>query len=299
MATLGAILQMIQKNGSLTRTEIAKQTGLSKSTVTIYIDKLLASDLLKEEQIVKESENAKRTTVEINEKFGWVLGIDLGNTSVDIGLCNFSAEIKDSIYEPINLNLGPEAVFRKVFSLSEVLLSRNSLKLDSLRGVGMGIPGGVDLPSGVLIAPPEMPGWIQMNVQKYLEEHFKCLVYIDNDVNVMAAGEKKAGIAENHKDFIFIKIGTGIGSGIVANDQLYHGATASEGDIGHIGFDGEDAMCRCGHKGCLEVIAAGPAIARAGYNLAIEGKSEVLSKILAETGKISCEDVGVAVHHGD
>lgn len=143
-----------------------------------------------------------------------------------------------------------------------------------------------------------MPGWEGYSVRGHLEEEFGWEVFIDNDVNVMALGESWSR-AERFGDAIFVKVGTGIGAGILCRGLIYRGADGSAGDIGHICADPSGPVCHCGNVGCLEAVAAGPALAQRALEAVRRGESAVLAQALAAHGTLSPEAVGKASREGD
>ena len=165
-------------------------------------------------------------------------------------------------------------------------------------GAGVGVPGPVDFDRGVSVSPPIMPGWDGYPVRDAVSRGLGCPVVLDNDVNVMAIGELHAGVAKNDRDFLFVKIGTGIGCGIVVDGELYRGVDGCAGDIGHIRVDDSGPTCACGNAGCLEAFAGGAALARDANAAARSGRSAVLATLLAEKGELTAEDVGIAVTAG-
>jgi len=178
------------------------------------------------------------------------------------------------------------------------LRKRCNVRSDQVIGIGMGVPGPVEFGSGLLVAPPIMPGWEGFSIREYLREEYHAPAFIDNDVNAMAMGE----LWRLHRElpnFIVVKVGTGIGCGIVCNGMIYRGTNGSAGDVGHICVDPNGERCHCGNQGCVEIMAAGPAIARMGTEAAKTGKSPQLAQILASKGVITPEDVGQAGSGGD
>jgi predicted NBD/HSP70 family sugar kinase len=162
----------------------------------------------------------------------------------------------------------------------------------------MGVPGPVEFHSGLLVSPPIMPGWEGFSIREDLAGLVNAPVLVDNDVNVLALGElwharQPAG------NFLVVKIGTGIGCGIVSGGSIYRGADGAAGDVGHICVDPLGPRCHCGNVGCVEAMAAGPAIARDGRRAAETGESERLAAILAETGRVEPPDVARAAREGD
>ena len=168
-------------------------------------------------------------------------------------------------------------------------------------GIGVGVPGPVDFTVGTLVSPPIMPGWDRYPIIQTIQQWFPSSnVVVDNDVNVMALGEIYEGAGRGVDNLIFVKIGTGIGAGIICDGKIYRGASGCAGDIGHIGVDKTGPLCHCGNRGCLEAIAAGPAIAGRSLEAAQAGKSPILLEYYERNGNIlRAEDVGNASREGD
>ena len=134
-----------------------------------------------------------------------------------------------------------------------------------LWGIGIGVPGPVEFETGRPISPPIMPGWDGYPIRERFAERYGAPVWVDNDVNVLALGEWRSGVAAGHDNVVVVKIGTGIGAGIISGGRLHRGAQGSAGDVGHIQvIDDPTVVCRCGNMGCLEALAGGEAIGRAG-----------------------------------
>jgi glucokinase-like ROK family protein len=157
----------------------------------------------------------------------------------------------------------------------------------------------VDFHSGVPVSPPIMPGWDGYPVRDALSREFGAPVLLDNDVNVMALGEQHNGVARSASDFLFVKIGTGVGCGIVVERHLYRGADGCAGDIGHIRLDPNGPVCACGNHGCLEAYFGGAALARDATAAARSGRSDVLAQLLEEHGTLTAEHVSLAITQGD
>jgi glucokinase-like ROK family protein len=169
-----------------------------------------------------------------------------------------------------------------------------------LWGVGLGIPGPVEFRTGRPISPPIMPGWDGYPIRPRFAEAYDAPVWVDNDVNVLALGEWRSGIAEGHDNVVFVKIGTGIGAGLISDGQLHRGSQGSAGDVGHIQVvDDKSVVCRCGNVGCLEAVAGGEALARSGAAAAREGRSDLLRTAVDQTGTLTAEDVSRAAAFGD
>jgi predicted NBD/HSP70 family sugar kinase len=156
---------------------------------------------------------------------------------------------------------GPEKVLDWLEETFDVLLGEAGHAQGDVRGVGVGVPGPVEFATGVPVAPPIMPGWDGYAVGDRLRARYSAPVLVDNDVNIMALGEYWAGWRDT-AHLLFVKVGTGIGSGVITDGRIHRGAQGAAGDIGHIHVpDHDDVICRCGNLGCLEAVAGGGAMA--------------------------------------
>jgi glucokinase-like ROK family protein len=144
-----------------------------------------------------------------------------------------------------------------------------------------------------------MPGWDRFPIRDAFAGEYAAPVFIDNDVNVMALGEHWGGVGRGVDNMLFIKIGTGIGGGIITDGHLYRGTQGCAGDIGHICVDPDGPVCSCGNQGCLEAMAAAPAIVAKAEACARDGLSSTLWEVLDERGELSAKDVGEAAFRGD
>ena len=187
--------------------------------------------------------------------------------------------------------------------LETVLNLLTRLRADGLAtrvdGVGVGVPGPVSFAEGTSVVPPIMPEWHHFPIRDVLAQEFDCPVMVDNDVNIMALGEMHAGTARAVEDFLFIKIGTGVGCGIVLKGSLHRGPNGSAGDIGHLQVEDNGPSCACGNVGCLEALFSGAALERDALQAARSGRSATLAERLASFGSLSAADVGVAASSGD
>ena len=158
-----------------------------------------------------------------------LVGVDVGATSVDVAVTDPRCDVLAHVSEPCDIRQGPTPVLARVLAMTATVLRQAPGRLV---GVGIGVPGPVSYREGMLVAPPIMPGWDRYPVRDHLASRWGCPVVVDNDVNVMALGERHAGVARSQDDFVFVKVGTGIGCGIVMHGQVYRGVQGAAGDIG-------------------------------------------------------------------
>jgi predicted NBD/HSP70 family sugar kinase len=294
--TAGRIFKIIRDHGPLLGNDIVRRTGLAKSTVSAYLDRLEAVGLLREEIPA----GGKRRRLKVAESAGYVVGVSLGQTHLSVALCDLEAEIIDSVVGAVDLvRESPEKVLGRVISCARELEQRAGVGPSALFGLGFGLPSPVDYGHGVAVSPPVMPGWDRFPVASFLAQEFTCPVFVDNDVNVMALAERDKGAASGEGSFFLVKAGTGIGAGIVIDGEIYRGAKGAAGDIGHIGIDGDETLCRCGNKGCLEAVAGGRALAARAEAAAQAGRSPFLAEEIARGAAVGPELLARGAASGD
>ena len=291
-------LQTIFWSPGVSRFALADRLGYSKSKANSLVASLLDVGLLKETGLQGSTGGRRPETVQLSERLGVLLGADLGATSLEVAVMRPDLGVLARHAEPADVRAGPAVVLARVRTLMRELLVRCGASAKQVLGVGIGVPGPVDFQSGQLVNPPLMPQWDSFSIRDYLREDYKAPVFVDNDVNLMALGELWR-LQRSLQNFLVIKVGTGIGCGIVCHGEVYRGANGSAGDVGHICVDTEGPRCHCGNVGCVEVMAAGPAIARLATEAANAGASATLAACLKANGAITPEDVGQAGHNGD
>jgi predicted NBD/HSP70 family sugar kinase len=261
-ASAGALLRHVRTGRARSRTELVALTGASRNTVSARVDELIAANLLEEGGRGWSTGGRPPTLLRFNSRAGCVLAVDLGVTSVDVAVTDLSAQILATVGHPIDIADGPGPVLAEVDRLAQQVLAEAGLTPADVCVVGVGVPGPVEFSTGRPSHPPIMPGWHDYPIPSAFVR-YECPVFVDNDVNVMALGEM--GIGGSVQDVLVVKVGTGIGCGVIVDGRVYRGAQGSAGDIGHIYVaqpDGRTVVCRCGNENCLEAIAGGGALLR-------------------------------------
>ena len=292
------ILNLLLWHRTLTRGELSREMNFSRSKVHELVAGLLDRGLLQEVGLSPSSGGRPPVALAFREDLGVLGAVDLGATSLDVALLSPTLRLLAHHAEDLDVRLGPGPVMARVRSLLNRLLEALGLAPERLLAIGMGVPGPVEFKSGLLINPPIMPGWEGFSIRDYLQETFPCPVFVDNDVNIMALGELWWG-RRRHENFVVIKVGTGIGAGIICRGEIYRGADGAAGDVGHICVDPQGPVCHCGNIGCVEAMAGGPAIARMALEAAERGESPLLARLLEERGALTPVEVGQASREGD
>jgi len=297
---LVAVLDEIRLGRSRSRAELVARTGLSRGVVAQRVGELIERGLVVEGAPGPSTGGRPPRQVAFRAEAGHLLVADLGATSIDVAITTLDGRILAHHDEPADIASGPERCLQRVDELFDQLVATTYAVPGALWGIGVGVPGPVEFRTGRPISPPIMPGWDGYPVRERFAARYRAPVWVDNDVNILALGEWRAGVAAGHDNVVVIKIGTGIGAGIISDGRLHRGAQGSAGDVGHIQVTDDPAViCRCGNIGCLEALAGGAALGRAGEAAAREGRSRYLRAVLDGSGTVRAADVAQAASQGD
>jgi len=290
------LLAQLRDEGALSKAELADRLEVSRTTVAAEVARLVELGLAQEVGPAASRGGRRSTLVDLASDIRFV-GISIGATGMSVGVTDGRLAVLTTRHQNCDIRQGPEVVLAAALELVREVL--DEVGVDRPMGAGVGVPGPVDFHRGVSVSPPIMPGWDGYPVRDAVSRELGCPVVLDNDVNVLAVGEQHAGVAKGAKDFLFVKIGTGIGCGIVIDGELYRGVDGCAGDIGHIRVEDFGPTCACGNTGCLEAFSGGAALARDATAAARAGRSPALAAILEEKGELTAADVGHAVSQGD
>jgi predicted NBD/HSP70 family sugar kinase len=259
------VIDVLRASGAVSRAEIARQTGLSRSTVSSLVADLQDTGLVHE----REPDSSRRgpeggrpgVLVALDRSAGTLVGIDFGHDHVSVAISDLSYEILAE--RTISLEVDDAA--------AESLDAAAALALDELRtadvdlsrvlGAGVGLPGPVDRNTGLVRSQPILPSWVGLDPVVEMQERLGVLVHLDNDANVGALGECTFGAGRGHRVVAYVRLSAGIGLGMVFDGVPVRGAHGIAGEIGHVLVDPNGPICRCGNRGCLETLVAGPALA--------------------------------------
>jgi len=309
------ILNYLRERGPAPRVTIAKELGLSRATVSNIIEELIGDKLVHEGTKIGVTEKGGRQPrrVHFNANAGYIVAIDMGRSHLNIYLANLLAESLDRWLGPFDMTSGWEDGLRFVAERSDELVKRNLGSWNLVRGIGLSIPGAPDPTLRMLISPPLLSNWHNVDIpadlrgRLGLEKDFP--IYLDNDANMGALGENRYGIWRGEANMIYVKLGTGIGVGLILNGQSYRGSGGVAGEFGHVKIKERSRRCpSCDKQGCLEALAGHAAIvddARNGTSLSRERASEESrpepeSPALAgNAGDIDMADVITAARRGD
>jgi predicted NBD/HSP70 family sugar kinase len=257
----GRVLSLIRDGEAVTRADLARRTGLARSTVAQRVEALLAHQLVYEAGGSASTGGRPPTVLAFNRAAGVVLVADLGATHSRLAVSDLAgAPLAERAYDS-DVARDPESVLGWVHERFGELLAEVGRSENDVRGIGIGVPAPVAFSRGEPVAPPMMPGWDGFSIPGWFSQHYDAPVLVDNDVNIMALGEHWTHWRDC-EHLLYVKMGTGIGCGIVSDRRIHRGAQGAAGDIGHVRLAGHDhVVCRCGNIGCLEAVAGGRALA--------------------------------------
>ena len=293
-----AIIDLIRftPNG-ISRVELARQLNITRAAITSIINDLQKMGMVNEVEGQYPS-GRKPIVLEINPNQGFVVGIDLGATHATILLANYAAHVLCDVEIPVNIEEGPETVLSLIDTRLRAMLDENGLKVENIKAICLGVPGPVVINCGMVLDPPLMPGWNKFPIENYVKSLWNIPVFLENDAELGAIGEWAYGAGRGEKNLVYIKVGKGIGSGLLLDGQIYHGASGSAGEIGHFTIDENGPMCSCGNRGCLEAMAGGEAVANRAIKIVHKGQRTDLSSIVP-IESIQSKDVIAAACSGD
>jgi glucokinase-like ROK family protein len=271
---------------------------LSRAAMTAIVNDLLDNDAIRETESRNKQSGRPPIILEINPARGRVIGIDMGATHLTVALADFSARILDEIEIPFDITQGPRPCLAQAEALMTELLEKNDMHLEQIFAIGMGVPGPIVSKEGMVVAPPIMPGWDGYPIRQDMEAKWNIPVSLNNDAELGVLGEWAYGAGRGEEHLAYIKVGSGIGAGLLLNGQIYQGATGSAGEIGHLTIDENGPLCDCGSTGCLEAVAGGKAIARQAREVIASGKRTQLSS-MGPPEELTARDVAAAARRGD
>ncbi|MFD4420344.1 ROK family protein [Agromyces sp. NPDC058484] len=262
-ASAGEILELVRSGRARTRREVQELTGLSRSTLSLRMSQLIAAGYVRESGQVAASTGRPARILSFDEHGQLVLSVDIGATHANLALLDAGSRVIMRAQAEIDIAAAPGVTLRGLAKRLIELLGRAERPLSAVAGVGVGIPAPVRYATQRPNNPPLMPRWHDFPIAQTLGDLLGLPVFVDNDANLMGLGEARDRYPEA-PSLLFVKVGTGIGVGIILHGQPERGIAGGAGDIGHIRIvEGEKAhACTCGAAGCLATEASGGAIAR-------------------------------------
>jgi len=256
----GHLLSLIASGVANSRSELVRSTGLAASTISSRIEALIGSGWVAEGGLELSRGGRRARSLSINSAAGYLLISDIGATHARVMATDLAGATLAEIERPVDLAQGPEQVADRIVAIGQELAADPAVAGRELRGAAAAIPGPVDQHTHRVVSPSRMPGWHDSPFGEVLGRKLSVPTVIENDANLMALG-LLAGSAEPPNSLVVVKIGGGIGCGVITDGRLYRGASGVAGDISHNRVaEAADRPCSCGNNGCLETIASGAAL---------------------------------------
>jgi glucokinase-like ROK family protein len=282
----------------VSRAEIAEMLNVSRATVSGIVESLIADQLVLELGAGISRGGRRPIVLQVNPDAGRVVGIDIGATHVLAVLANLRGGVLAEIESSLDIAHGPHVCLPIVCEAVDALLQRGQTPKDSVLAFGIGVPGPVIAAHGIVSSPPIMPGWDGFPIRKNLETQWKIPTFVDNDADLGALGEATFGAGRGEPNLAYIKIGTGIGCGLLLEGKIYRGVVGTAGEIGHVTVSQDGPPCKCGNYGCLEVMAGGRAIAERAQ-MAVKAGQRTSLAALNHSHELTARDVAAAAKAGD
>ena len=229
-----------------------------------------------------------------------VVGIDIGGTKLAAVVADKDGNILHKVREPTESERGPQHAVQLILSMVDEVLDLARLRRDDISGIGVSCGGPLDTKTGIIYSPPNLPGWDALPLKEMIESEFHIPTIIENDANASALAETRFGGGRGYDYVLYMTMSTGIGGGIVANGEIYHGANDSAGEVGHQILLPDGPLCGCGKYGCLEALCSGPSIARRAQEaVADQPHTRILALADGQVDRVRSEHVLQAARDGD
>ena len=299
------VLGALRERGRISQADIARVTGLSRTTVHTLVTELKDSGVLHEVEAGVPDFRGGRPAVllMLRDSSLAVVGIDFGHSHVGVAVGDVGHNVLAERRCDLDVSHDARAALDAATRMTDEVLAEAHVERKSVIGAGIGIPGPVDRARGRVDSATILPGWTDLRIASEMRDRLAMPVEIENDANLGALAELTWGAGRECSNFAYIKVATGIGAGLVIDGRLLRGASGTAGEIGHTTLDESGALCYCGNRGCLETVASGPAIIEL-VGL-INGEVPTLSRIveLAVAGDLRCHraiadaghEIGVAI----
>jgi predicted NBD/HSP70 family sugar kinase len=257
-----AVLRLIWHERTISRAEIARRAGLSRSTVSEVIETLIPTGLVADGGPGESSGGRRPIMLHFQDDACCILGVEMGASHVAVVLTNLRGQVLDWELSDHPVRTDPEGTRARLVGMCDKALQAWKRGAPRLVGIGVAVPSPVDPKHPFALSQVVLPEWHGASGLERLGERFGVPVSVDNDANLGALAEQWWGAGRGISHFAYVKVGTGVGSGHVINGELYRGATGFAGEIGHLSMDPHGETCVCGLRGCLALLVGSPALVK-------------------------------------
>ena len=259
------LLDALRRRGSASRADLARLTGLSRSTVSTLVSELQASGLVVEHEPATDGGRVAQqgrppTLLTLDRSAGLVLGIDFGHEQVHVAIADLSRTILAERTQALDVDKSAARALDVAVELADEVVAAAAVDGQAMLGAGVGLSGPIDVSAGTVHTGKILPGWAGVRPADELEARLGLHVHLDNDANLGALAEVTLGAGIGARDAMYLMVSGGVGAGLILGGELYRGTGGTAGELGHVLVDESGPICRCGNRGCLEMMAGGRAI---------------------------------------
>jgi glucokinase-like ROK family protein len=257
---LSQILKMIHERASISRAALVRSTHLSATSVSAIVSELLDSGFIKEIGEGKSSGGRRPIILQFNPDVKFAIGIDLGASHISIVITNLLGEVREIRSEKFNTTDHPQEALKLIIQQISDMIDSLDLTTADFLGIGLTVPAPLEGDNLDRLSPVILPKWDGISLIDEMQKHYPLPIYVDNDANGGAIAEKWWGAGRGVSNLVYIKLGVGVGSGLIINNQVFRGTGGTAGEIGHTTIDPNGPPCRCGNLGCMESYVGVPAL---------------------------------------
>jgi glucokinase-like ROK family protein len=297
---LVTVLEMVRQGIAVTKPEIMRMSGLGKTVVYARVDELIDSGILAEGEVGPSTGGRAPRILRFCEDAAVILVAEFNSVSLMVGITDLAGRLITQRGEPCDVMAGPEWPMTRVEQLFDEMIVEAGATMPPVWGIGIGVLGPVDSATGRPVPIAPMRDWGNYDVRGRLSTRYGVPVWVENEVNLMALGEHRAGRGRGHDDLVYLKIGNGIAAGILSNGHLHRGRNGAAGEIGHLPVSADTTLsCWCGNTGCLVSVAGEVAVLERGNAAALSGQSAYLSDVVKAGDQLTVEVIGHGASQGD
>ncbi|MEA4884151.1 MAG: ROK family protein [Clostridia bacterium] len=301
------VLDVLRNTHGLSRADIARATGLTPATVSSVVSILISSGIAHEVGYGESSGGRPPVILEFNPQAFYIAGVDLGVTKVIAVVADLEGTVVSRTRLELDVQEGPAAIISRLIEATHEAIGAASTAFGAesdarprIVGIGLSMPGLIDAERGISLFAPNIPEWSDIPIVELFHKEFSLPCWVENDARAMALGEAMFGAGRGYEDILCVNVGRGIGAGIIVNGDIYRGRQGSAGELGHMTVDPNGPICPCGNRGCLEVMAAGPAIAASAIRAVSTGSNTRIREMVGgRIEAITAEVVSEAAKQGD
>lgn len=288
----GLLLRLIWRERLISRADLARRTGLSRSSISAIVSDLLETGLVRESGAGDSRGGRRPILLGFEDQAFSIVGVDLGATHISVAVTDLRAQVKAWRSEPCPVREDPELALRRMCELIDGALAEAGVDKQQLVGIGVAVPSPVQPSAPTQLSPVFVPRWKDHSPVEHLESVYGVPAAMDNDANLGALAEQWWGAARDGRDLAYIKVATGVGAGLIIQGDIYRGNAGSAGEIGHIPIDPSAGRCMCGLDGCLNLLMGTEALIQRAHQLRADLSPTILPRRALTVSRIveaACE----------